>query len=109
MTTPSAINDDHLRLLALARAAFAARDDGKLWKRSPDEAIETHGACCDALWAELERQVILADGGVPVLDHPTVRRRKMARQMRGAIVATVQQAVVAALDDIEDGLFELEP
>ena len=108
MTTPADISDDHTRLLALARAVFQARDDAKLWKRSPDEAIETHGARCDALWAELERQVVAADGGVPVLDHPTVRQRKLARQMRSQIVATVQQAVVEALDDIEDGLFEIE-
>ena len=106
MTTPADIPDDHTRLLALARAAFQARDDAKLWRRSPAEAIETHGAFCDALWAELERQVGEADGGVPVLDHPTVKARKLARQMRTSIIATVQQAVVEALDDIENDLFE---
>lgn len=92
-----------------APAALKARDYGTLWKRSMAEAVEAHGAACDALWAELERQVVVADGGVPVLDHPSVKARKLARHMRTQIVATVQQALSDALDDMEEGVFDDDP
>lgn len=100
--------DDHTRLLALARAAMQARDDAKLWKLTPEEAAEIHGAHCDALWDELERQVVVADGRVPVLEHPTVKQRRLARQMRTEILAAVQGAVCEAIDDIDHGMFNWE-
>lgn len=64
------------------------------------EAVERHGACCDALWEELWRQIDEQDGKVPVLEHPTVQKRKLAHRMRKEIVATVQAAVEEALDDM---------
>ena len=99
---------DHLRILALARAALQARDDQKLWGRSATEACDRHGAACDALWEELERQVVAGDGGIPVLEHPSVKQRRIARQLRTEIIAAVQASVIEALEDIADGIYDWE-
>lgn len=55
MTEP--LHPDHLRLLAIASAAFRARDNTALWKKAPDDAITAHASATDRLWAELERQL----------------------------------------------------
>ena len=94
------ISEDHMRLLALARRAIAA-ETGVTWKTSPMEAIERHGAACDALWAELRRQVDSQDGAVPVLDHPAVAQKKLAYRMRKEIVAVVNNAIEEALSDMD--------
>ena len=98
------LSPDHLHLLALARAAIKARDDKTLWKRSLSEAVETHGAACDAVWDELERQVTIADGAVPVLEHPSATKVRRAAQMRGEIIAAVQHALSDVLDDLANGV-----
>lgn len=103
-----ALSPDHLHLLALARAAIKARDDGALWKRSLREAVETHGAACDAVWDELERQVTIADGAVPVLEHPSATKVRRAAQMRGEIIDSVLFAVTDALDDLRKGITQGE-
>lgn len=100
----TALSPDHLHLLALARAAIKARDDGPLWRKSPRLACEVHGAACDAVWDELERQVTIADGAVPVLEHPSATKVRRAAQMRGEIIAAVQCAVEDALDDLAKGI-----
>ena len=98
------LSPDHLHLLALARAAIAARDDKALWRRDADAAIQTHSAACDAVWDELERQVAIADGAVPVLEHPSATKVRRATQMRAEIIAAVQCAVEDALDDLAKGI-----
>lgn len=101
MTPP--LSPDHLALLSLARAAFRARDDRHLWRQEALKAAEEHGAACDALWEELERQVAVHDGLVPVAEHPTLRRRKMIAQMRHEIVTTANHAIAEALDALAQG------
>lgn len=91
---------DHMQLLALARRAIEA-EKGRLWTTSIMEAVEKHGAACDALWAELHRQIDLQDGKVPALEHPSVQKRKLAFRMRKEIVANVQTAIEQALDDMD--------
>ena len=97
------LHPDHLRLLALAKAAFKARDARTLWKTNPRAAAEEHGFHCDALWDELERQTCEQDGAVPVLEHPSVKKRKMIANLRSEIVAAAQNAIIEALDDLGDG------
>ena len=94
------LSEDHVRLLALARRAIDA-EKCKTWKTSIMEAVETHGAACDALWAELRRQIEEQDGAVPVLEHPSVARKRLAYRMRREIVATVQTAIEDALSDMD--------
>jgi len=101
MTT---LSPDHLHLLALARAAIKARDDKTLWTRDWNAAVEAHGAACDAVWDELERQVTIADGAVPVLEHPSATKVRRAAQMRGEIIAAVQHALSDVLDDLANGI-----
>lgn len=55
------LSDDHMHLLALARRAFDA-EQGPLWRDNPEAAVDRHGAACDALWDELQRQVDMQDG-----------------------------------------------
>lgn len=98
-----ALHPDHLRLLSLANAAFKARDDRALWTRSLLEGAERHGAACDALWDELERQAVEQDGSLMVLEHPSAKLQRIARQMRSEIVSTVQDALTQALEDIAYG------
>lgn len=93
------LHPDHMRLLSLARAALIARDNRALWKASIRHAAEEHGAACDALWDEIERQVTLQDGRVPVLEHPSAMHKRMLRQMRSDIVGAVQDA----LETLRDG------
>ena len=104
----TALSPDHLQLLALARAALAARDDKTLWKRDADAAIQTHSAACDAVWDELERQVQIADGAVPVLEHPSATKVRRAAQMRAEIIAAVQNAVEEALEHVARRTNDLE-
>ena len=97
------LHPDHLRLLSLANAAFKARDARTLWRENPMAAAEEHGFHCDALWEELSRQCEEQHGAVPVLEHPSVKRRKMVANMRREIVATAQNAIIEALDGLADG------
>lgn len=97
------LHPDHERLLALAKAALVARDNRALWTRSIREGAAEHGAACDALWTEIERQVTVQDGRIPTLEHPSVRHKRMVRQMRSEIVARVQDALSDALDCLADG------
>ncbi len=92
------IEDDHIRLLALARMAIAA-ESGPEWRCDVLSASDKHGAACDAVWRELRRQVDLQDGVIPTLEHPARQAQKLAKRMRSEIVATVQSAVEEALDD----------
>ena len=87
----------------MARAAFKARDDRHLWRQDVRKAAEEHGCACDALWEELERQIALFDGLVPVAEHPALKRRKMIAHMRSEIVATAQNAITEALDELAQG------
>lgn len=93
------IEDDHVRLLALARAAFSF-ESGSEWKTDVLSASDKLGAACDAVWNELRRQVDLKDGIIPTLEHPSRQAQKLAKRMRSEIVATVQSAVEEALDDL---------
>lgn len=104
MTAP--LSPDHTHLLALARRAIGARDDRALWKKSPRAACDEHGAACDDLWDELERQLTIAAGAVPVLEHPSATRIRRAAQMRKEIIAAVQHAVTDALDDLTNGIID---
>lgn len=96
----SDLHPNHMALLALARRAIDA-EAGPLWRTDPQEACARHAAACDALWEELRRQIDLQDGKVPVLEHPTVKARKMAKRMRKEIVAACMDAIEQALDDVE--------
>lgn len=102
----SDLHPDHLRLLSLAKAAFKARDDRTLWRENPMAAAEEHGFHCDALWDELARQCTERDGAVPELEPPSVKRRKMVANMRREIVATAQNAIIEALEELADGPME---
>ena len=104
----TALSPDHLHLLALARAAIKARDNKTLWQRSWKEAVDTHAAACNAVWDELERQVTIADGAVPVLEHPSATKKRRAAQMRGEIIAAVQHALSDVLDDLVNGTLDQE-
>lgn len=97
---PAQLHPDHMHLLTLARAAIDA-EHGITWKTSPSEAVEIHGSACDALWDELRRQVAMQDGGIPVIEHPSVKQKKLALRMRREIVATVQNAITDALEDMD--------
>lgn len=97
------LHQDHLRLLSMANAAFKARDARTLWRQNPQAAAEEHGFHCDAIWEELARQCAEQDGAIPVLQHPSVKRRKMVADLRREIVATAQNAIIDALDELADG------
>lgn len=97
------LHPDHMRLLSLANAALLARDHRALWRRDILRAAEEHGAACDELWDELERQVAIADGKIPVLEHPSVTKRRRARQIRAEIVNACRDAISDAMDQIIDG------
>jgi putative protein kinase ArgK-like GTPase of G3E family len=103
MTDAPAISPDHMALLTIARAAFKARDDRHLWRQDVSKAAAEHGAACDAIWEELERQVAQFDGLVPVAEHPALKRRKMIAQMRTEIVATAQNAIIEAMEELARG------
>jgi hypothetical protein len=103
MTQPAEISDDLLRLLALGKAALSARDDAAEWARSPEKAIGHHGACCDALWQELERFVNLHDGKTPTLEHPSMKERRIAKQIRGAIINEILELTRYRLECVVDG------
>jgi len=66
-------------------------------------AAKEHGYRCDALWAELEKQVCESDGAIPTLEHPSETRRKMIANLRSEIVMTAQNAMVEALNELADG------
>lgn len=89
MTQPSEIQDDLQRVLALANRALSARDDAAAWSRSPEKQIGHHGACCDALWAELERLLQIKSGTIPSIEHPAMRERRIAKDIRGRIIAEI--------------------
>lgn len=101
--TDHTLHPDHHKLISLAQAALKARDDRARWQANGTNAAEEHGAACEAVWDELERQVTIQDGRIPTIEHPTVRYRRMVGQMRGEIVAHCQNAVFEALDALQHG------
>lgn len=103
MTRASEIEDDFTRVLALARAALSARDDAASWARSPEKAIGHHGACCDALWVELERLVQIHDGRTPTLEHPSMTARRIAKRIRGDIIREILEIATERLEMVIDG------
>lgn len=108
MTALAEITDDFERLLALGKAALEARDDAAAWSRSPEKQAGHHGACCDALWRELERLIQINEGGVPVLEHPARTERRIAKQIRGNITSAILEAVEATLNEEYGGAFDWE-
>ncbi len=105
MTTPADINDDLERVLALAKVALTARDDAASWSRSPERQIGHHGACCDALWDELERLVQINEGKVPTLEHPAARERRIAKRIRGNIITAILNTAEETLTQFESGAY----
>ncbi len=99
----SDLSPDHTTILALAKRCFDA-ESGKAWKFDAAAAIEVHGAACDALWDELRRQVEIADGKIPVIEHPSVKQIAFARRMRSELIARLQDITSAAIDDIITGI-----
>jgi len=97
------LHPDHQRILELAQAAFQARDNRLLWRQNTLKAAEEHGFYCDALWDELARQCDDRHGEIPVLEHPSVKRRKMIADLRREIVATAMNGIEAALDELANG------
>jgi hypothetical protein len=108
MTQPSEIADDFDRVLALALRALTARDDGEAWARAPEKQIGHHAACCDALWDELERLLQIRAGITPVLEHPALRERRIAKQIRGYIIAEILEVARERLETTIDGAFAWE-
>lgn len=108
MTQPSDITDDLQRILALAKRALAARDDAAEWSRAPEKQIGHHGACCDALWDELERLVQIHDGITPAIEHPAARERRIAKEIRGRIIAEILDIAADRLETTIDGAFVWE-
>lgn len=51
---------DHQRILDLAHEALQRRDS-PLWRMDVEKAAQHHGEACDALWEELERQIVGAE------------------------------------------------
>lgn len=108
MTQPSEIHDDLQRLLALAKRALTARDDAAAWARAPEKQIGHHGACCDALWTELERLVQIHGGITPAIEHPAMRERRIAKEIRGRIVSEILEIARDRLEATMDGAFVWE-
>jgi hypothetical protein len=94
--------EDHLTLLALAKAAIAA-EQGPLWKTDVEAAADVHGAACNAVWDELRRQIDISEGRIPVIEHPGRKQLALARRMRAEILTTVQCAVEDAIASLERG------
>ena len=92
-----------MRLLALAKTSIRIRDDRQAWRGNTMRAAEDHSAACNELWEELERQVSLNDGKVPVAELPIVKQRRMAAQMRSAVVNTALVAIERAFKELENG------
>lgn len=73
----SNLHEDHMTLLALAKAAFRA-EDSAMWKLDTESAFEAHGDACDALWNELRRQCG-AYSDLPPVDLPLSPQKQMVR------------------------------
>lgn len=101
--TLSDLHPDHLRLLELAQAAFQARDDRTAWRKGIANAAEAHGVACDTVWDELERQIEMQDGRIPVLEHPKRKQMRMVANLRCEIVNTAMAAIEGALNELAKG------
>ncbi|KPD11592.1 hypothetical protein [Phaeobacter sp. 11ANDIMAR09] len=108
MTQPSEIHDDLQRVLALAKRALMARGDAAAWSRAPEKQIGHHGACSDALWDELERLAQIHDGITPAIEHPALRERRIAKEIRGRIVSEILEIARDRLETTMDGAFVWE-
>lgn len=93
----SGLHEDHMTLLALAKAAFRAEDSAM--KLDMEAAFEAHGDACDALWNELRRQCG-AYSDLPPVDLPLSPQKQMVRIRKEAF-----QMLKARLPDlIEEAL-----
>lgn len=99
----SDLHPDHQRLLELAQAALQARDNRQLWRQNTEKAAEEHAYWCDEVWEELERQTDDRRGEVNVLEHPSIKQRKMIANLRSEIVTAAMNGIDAALDELAKG------
>jgi LmbE family N-acetylglucosaminyl deacetylase len=97
------LHPDHQRILELARAALQARDNRQLWRQNVLKAAEEHTHWCNELWEELERQCCDQNNGLNVLEHPSVKQRKMIANLRSEIVNAAMNGIEAALDELAKG------
>jgi hypothetical protein len=97
------LHPDHQRILELAKAAIKARDSRELWRHNTLKAAEEHGFYCDQLWEELDRQCYERHEEINVLEHPSVKQRRMIANLRRKIVTTAMNGIEAALDELAKG------
>jgi LmbE family N-acetylglucosaminyl deacetylase len=101
--TDAPLHPDHQRILELARAALKARDNRQLWRQNVLKACEEHTHWCNALWEELERQCCDQHDTLNVLEHPSVKQRKMIANLRSEIVNAAMVGIEQALEELSRG------
>ena len=101
--TEAPLHPDHQRILELAKAAIQARDNRQLWRHDTLKAAEEHGLYCDQLWEELDRQCNDRHDDLNMLEHPSVKQRRMIADLRREIVTAAMNGIEAALDELAKG------
>lgn len=91
---------DHEAILQLARHARDAERSPQ-WKIAQDDAITAHGEACDALWAELYRQLDARDAeGNPVSKPhiPPDPRKQLKAEIVARLKAELPEMVSSIID-----------
>lgn len=101
-TFPGSTHDDLECILQLARVARDA-SNSLAWKTDIDGAFEVHGDACDALWAELNRQL----DNRAATDNPVMNpaplpdvRKEVRKQVLAALKAELPDMVSAIIDSL---------
>lgn len=89
--------DDLAHILSLAKHAIAM-ESSPIWKTDAEEAMRLHGEACEAVWAELKRQVQMAGQDVPPPPpSPTkqveMMRKKALRRLKGRLPELIAEAI----------------
>jgi hypothetical protein len=93
--------DDLDVILRLARHARDAERSPQ-WKIAQDDAIEAHGAACDALWAELYRQLEAREAAgnpVPKPHIPPDPRKQIKQEILARLKADLPEMVSSIIDE----------
>jgi hypothetical protein len=92
-----------LAFLQPKRTALKARNVRTAWRKNIKTEASAHGAACESLWDELERQVELSHGTVSAILHPSLKYNRMIASMRTEIVTVAPFATESAMNELERG------
>lgn len=93
------MTDGHAAILSLAKYAIAM-ETSAIWKLDAEEASRLHGEACEAVWAELKRQVHMAGQDIPPLPSPKKQVEAVRKEALRRLEERLPELIAEAIGEI---------